>query len=66
MGACQSNELYSMKTEDIEDNNGALIVKIPFTKTKILRSFSISAEYYDIAKRISIIANLMLSAHFYF
>lgn len=51
MGACRSNELYSMKLEDIEDYNGALIVKIPFTKTKIPRSFTVSGEFYDICKK---------------
>lgn len=48
MRACQSNELYSKKTEDI----------IPFIKTKIPRSFIASGEFYNICKKY---INLRLS-----
>lgn len=51
MGACRTNELHSMKIEDIEDYNGALIVNIPVTKTKTSRSFTVSGEFYEICRK---------------
>lgn len=50
MGACRSNELYSMKLEDVRDLGSAFLVVIPNTKTKIVRKFTITDSYYDIVK----------------
>lgn len=43
-GACRREELYNMKTEDIEERNGLIIVKVPQTKTYIQRSFVVIDE----------------------
>ena len=51
MGACRSNELYEMKIEDVKDLNTTLIITIPKTKTKVVRSFVITDQFYGIVKK---------------
>lgn len=51
MGACRSNELYEMKIEDVKDLNTTLIITIPKTKTKVVRSFIITDQFYGIVKK---------------
>ncbi|KAJ3658664.1 hypothetical protein Zmor_010390 [Zophobas morio] len=45
-GACRSHELLQIKTEDIENIKAGLLVKIPDTKTKKPRSFTVMGEKY--------------------
>ncbi|KAJ3655710.1 hypothetical protein Zmor_014830 [Zophobas morio] len=40
MGACRTQELHSMRIQDIKDLNSAFLVTLPNTKTKIRRSFT--------------------------
>jgi integrase len=51
MGACRSIELYEMKMEDLNDLNATLIITIPKTKTKIVRTFILTDEYYNFVKK---------------
>lgn len=51
MGACRSNEMYSMKMEDIENLGSALLVTIPNTKTKTIRKFTVTDNFYNICKK---------------
>ncbi|KAJ3649590.1 hypothetical protein Zmor_021324 [Zophobas morio] len=41
MGACRTQELHSMRIQDIKDLNSAFLVTLPNTKTKIRRSFTL-------------------------
>lgn len=50
-GACRSSELLNIKLDDIEDLNSALLVRIPDTKTKVPRSFTLTGCFYDIYKK---------------
>lgn len=50
-GACRSQELVDMTTDDIEILENGIIVNIPNTKTKIQRSFVISGLFYEIVKK---------------
>jgi hypothetical protein len=43
-GACRSQELVKLKIEDIEEIKLGLLVKIPHTKTKKPRSFTVMGE----------------------
>lgn len=45
-GAMRCDELVHMTTDDIEDVKSALLVKIPNSKTKKTRSFTIMGENY--------------------
>ncbi|KAJ3643572.1 hypothetical protein Zmor_026274 [Zophobas morio] len=45
-GACRCHELLQIKTEDIENIKAGLLVKIPDTKTKKPRSFTVMGEKY--------------------
>ncbi|KAF2895570.1 hypothetical protein ILUMI_10604 [Ignelater luminosus] len=50
-GACGKQELCQMKIDDIRDLGSAVLIRIPDTKTKKSRSFTISGEFYDIYKK---------------
>ncbi|KAJ3661866.1 hypothetical protein Zmor_006244 [Zophobas morio] len=45
-GACRSDELVNVETDNIKDVKSALIIAIPNTKTKRPRSFTVLAEDY--------------------
>ena len=51
MGACRSNELHLMKVKDVQDLGTTILVTIPKTKTKIIRRFTITGDYYGICKK---------------
>uniref|UniRef100_A0A6P7F1Y2 Uncharacterized protein LOC114325464 n=1 Tax=Diabrotica virgifera virgifera TaxID=50390 RepID=A0A6P7F1Y2_DIAVI len=40
-GACRCDEMVKMKTVDIEDKENVIIIKIPDSKTRQIRSFTI-------------------------
>ncbi|KAF2895571.1 hypothetical protein ILUMI_10605, partial [Ignelater luminosus] len=50
-GACGKQELCQMKIDDIRDLGSAVLIRIPDTKTKKSRSFTISGEFYEIYKK---------------
>lgn len=51
MGACRSNELHAMVTNDFEDLGTAVLITVPKTKTKIVRKFTVTENYYKIYKK---------------
>lgn len=51
MGACRSNELHEMKIEDVKDLTTTLLITVPKTKTKVVRSFVITGQFYGIVKK---------------
>lgn len=50
-GACRSEELVDITTDDIETHEYLIIVNIPNIKTKIQRSFVISVILQKIMKK---------------
>ncbi|XP_073956428.1 uncharacterized protein [Choristoneura fumiferana] len=50
-GACRRQELNNITTKDIENHGEMLLVKIPNTKNKIPRSFTIHGPFYEIVKK---------------
>lgn len=50
-GACRCHELARMCLEDLKDLRELYLVRIPVTKTKVERSFTVSGKYYEIVKR---------------
>lgn len=52
-GACRREELCYLKMEDMTDFNGAMLIKLTNTKTKIPRSFTVSGGLYTILKKYS-------------
>lgn len=51
MGACRANELNSMNVDDIKDLGSAILVTVPKTKTKIVRTFTVTDNFYTIYKK---------------
>ncbi|KAF2879920.1 hypothetical protein ILUMI_26249 [Ignelater luminosus] len=51
MGSCRAQELHNMQIEDLKDLNEAFLVTIPNTKTKIVRRFTVSDNFYTICKK---------------
>ena len=51
MGACRSCELSEMKICDIKEFGTSIIVTIPNTKTKIIRNFTITGDFYCTYKK---------------
>lgn len=71
-GALRREELYNMRTEDIEECDGLIIIKIPVTKTHIQRSFVVINEpdekvhYMDIYhKYVNLRPRNAKSSHFF-
>lgn len=50
-GACRTDELVNVVKSHISTPGDIILVKIPDTKTKVERSFTISDEYAEIVKR---------------
>lgn len=50
-GACRIQELTNITVKDIENHGQMLLVKIPITKNKIPRSFTIHGPFYEIVKK---------------
>jgi integrase len=46
----RKGELYNVKLADVKDVNSALIVDVPYTKTKKPRKFVITDNFYSICK----------------
>lgn len=53
MGALRIDELTNLTTEDIDDfeKKKLFLVRIPKTKTKVAKSFTIQDKYYSIVKQ---------------
>lgn len=51
MGACRRHELHQMKITNFNDLGSAVLVTIPDTKNKIIRSFTVTSPYYEIYKK---------------
>ncbi|KAF2886344.1 hypothetical protein ILUMI_19829 [Ignelater luminosus] len=51
MGACLAQELHNMQIENLKDLNEAFFVTIPNTKTKIVRTFTVTDNFYIICKK---------------
>ncbi|XP_044744385.1 uncharacterized protein LOC123306444 [Coccinella septempunctata] len=51
VGACRANEMYEMKMTHLKDLGSAFLVKVPTTKTKVSREFTITDNYYEICKK---------------
>ena len=45
MGALRVDELTNIETQHVENHGELLLVKIPKTKTKIQKLFTISGDY---------------------
>lgn len=50
-GACRREELCNILTTDIHDTGHFYVIKLPYTKTKIERSFVIEGKLYEIVKK---------------
>lgn len=50
-GACRREELTNLSMEDVEDRDNFLFIKLPKTKTKIMRTFTVVNEFYTIVKK---------------
>ncbi|KAJ0169185.1 hypothetical protein K1T71_015312 [Dendrolimus kikuchii] len=50
-GACRIQELTNVTVKNIENHGQMLLVKIPITKNKIPRSFTIHGPFYEIVKK---------------
>lgn len=51
MGACRCNELKEMDIGNLQDLSSAILVNVPNTKTKIVRNFTITGNFYAIVKK---------------
>lgn len=47
----RKGEIYNVKLGDVKDMNSALIVDVPYTKTKKPRQFVISDNFYSVCKK---------------
>ncbi|KAJ8912322.1 hypothetical protein NQ315_005926 [Exocentrus adspersus] len=47
------HELYQTKITNFNDLGSAILITIPDTKTKLVRSFTVTGDYYDIFKKYS-------------
>lgn len=51
MGACRVNEMYNMKTTDLTDFGSAFLIKVPQTKIKVTKKFTVTKNFYHIIKK---------------
>lgn len=52
MGACRTNEMYTMTLDNLQDLGSAFLITVPNTKTKITRKFTITNDsFYQICKK---------------
>lgn len=51
MGACRRHELHQIKITNFNDLGSAVLITIPDTKTKTIRSFTVTSPYYEIYKK---------------
>lgn len=51
MGACRRHELWQMKTDHIQNLGAAVLIKVPDTKTKMERQFTITGHFCTIFKK---------------
>ncbi|KAB0801684.1 hypothetical protein PPYR_03870 [Photinus pyralis] len=66
MGACRVCELSDMKVEDIKDFEGGVIITIPKTKTKIVRTFTVTGQFFDIYKKYAKLRPPTVQSPFFF
>ncbi|XP_031350487.1 uncharacterized protein LOC116176152 [Photinus pyralis] len=66
MGACRACELSDMKVEDIKDFEGGVIITIPKTKTKIVRTFTVTGQFFDIYKKYAKLRPPTVQSPFFF
>ncbi|XP_024889909.1 uncharacterized protein LOC112466187 [Temnothorax curvispinosus] len=50
-GACRGNELTKLNVENIEHHGSLLLIRIPDTKTKISRLYTIEGKFAEIVKK---------------
>lgn len=50
-GALRCDELVNVQISDIEEHKNMFLIKIPKTKTKISKSFTVNNEFYNIVKK---------------
>lgn len=51
MGACRCNEMKEMNIEHLQDLTSAILVTVPNTKTKVVRKFTVTGNFYEIVKK---------------
>lgn len=51
MGGCTKNELHQMKNTNFNDLGISVLVTLPDSKTKMIRSFAVTGPYYKIYKQ---------------
>lgn len=54
-GACRKQELAQLKINNIEDMGSAVLIKIPDTKTKRPRAFTLTGEFYNLFKKYAVL-----------
>lgn len=50
-GALRLSKITKVTIDDIEDHDTLMLIKIPETKTKISKSFTIGQPYYQLRKK---------------
>ncbi|XP_023311407.1 uncharacterized protein LOC111692006 [Anoplophora glabripennis] len=65
MGACRSNELYEMKTKNLQFFEGCINISVPITKTKVPRNFTVTGDFYNIVKKYSELRPSDVSSSFF-
>ncbi|XP_031335009.1 uncharacterized protein LOC116164903 [Photinus pyralis] len=50
-GACRKHELWNLKIDHIQDLGGAVVIRVPDTKTNVQRKFTITGEFYEVFKK---------------
>lgn len=54
-GACRRDELWKLTLDNLQDLGSALLVTLPSTKTKIVRKFTVTGNFYDIYKKYAML-----------
>lgn len=66
MGACRRDELYKMKITDYKNLDSAVLIRIPNTKTKLVRKFTITDIFCDIFKKYASLRPSKLEQNYFF
>ena len=65
-GACRGGEFGNVNLNDIDEHGRTFLVRIPTTNTKVPRSFTIGAEFYDLGKKyMELRPNNATTVHFF-
>lgn len=65
-GACRKQELSQLMIDNIEDMGSAVLIKIPDTKTKRPRAFTITGEFYNLFKKYALLRPSDVKEHRFF